>query len=82
MKKEVISGDLTQDIQQAGAPLLKAVQLFDVYEGDRIEEGKKSLAFSLLYLDPEKTLTDQEVQEVHDRIVKTLEEKWEAQLRK
>jgi len=80
--KEVIAGQVAEEIQSVGAPLVKSVQLFDLYEGDRIEQGKKSLAFSLLYLDPEKTLTDEEVQEVHDRVVQVLETKWNAQLRK
>jgi phenylalanyl-tRNA synthetase beta chain len=65
-----------------GAPLLKSVHLFDVYEGDRIEAGKKSLAFSLTYQDPEKTLTDEDVAVVQEKVVKELAQKWQADLRK
>lgn len=80
--KEVMAGDVASTIKEAGSTLLTSVQLFDVYEGDRIEEGKKSLAFALIYQDPEKTLTDEDVSRVHDRVVKELENKWSAELRR
>jgi phenylalanyl-tRNA synthetase beta chain len=80
--QSVVSGELSTTIMEVGAPLLKSVHLFDVYEGDRVEAGKKSLAFSLLYLDPERTLTDEDVQKVHDKIVEALTNKWNAELRK
>lgn len=80
--KELPSGDLFTVIQAAGGELLKEVNLFDLYEGERMEEGKKSLAFSLKYFDPERTLTDEEVVAAHDRVLKSLEERFGAQLRK
>ncbi|MBU9672951.1 phenylalanine--tRNA ligase subunit beta [Planococcus sp. CP5-4] len=61
-------------IRNAGGKLLKDVRVFDLYEGDRMEEGKKSLAFSLTYFDPEKTLTDDEVNAAHEKIIKALTE--------
>ena len=61
-------------IRKAGGKLLKDVRVFDLYEGDRMEQGKKSLAFSLKYFDPEKTLTDDEVNAVHEKIIKALTE--------
>ncbi|MDQ0339865.1 phenylalanyl-tRNA synthetase beta chain [Caldalkalibacillus uzonensis] len=79
--QEVIAGDLLSTIKDAGAPLLKHVHVFDVYTGEGIEAGKQSIAFSLTYLDPERTLTDEEVQEVHQRIVERLAEEWGAMLR-
>jgi phenylalanyl-tRNA synthetase beta chain len=82
VEQGVISGELSTTIMEVGAPLLKSVQLFDVYVGDRVEAGKKSLAFSLLYQDPERTLTDEDVQKVHDRIVEALTNNWNAELRK
>jgi phenylalanyl-tRNA synthetase beta chain len=80
--KEVVAGDVASTIKETGSALLTSIQLFDVYEGDRIEEGKKSLAFALIYQDPEKTLTDEDVSKVHDRVVKELENKWSAELRR
>ncbi|WP_341960798.1 phenylalanine--tRNA ligase subunit beta [Planococcus maritimus] len=61
-------------IRKAGGKLLKDVRVFDLYEGDRMEQGKKSLAFSLKYFDPEKTLTDEEVNAVHEKIIHALTE--------
>ncbi|MBY6035246.1 phenylalanine--tRNA ligase subunit beta [Fictibacillus nanhaiensis] len=80
--QELPAGDLFTVIQAAGGDLLKEVNLFDLYEGEKVEEGKKSLAFSLKYFDPERTLTDDEVVSAHDRVLKSLEERFGAQLRK
>ena len=46
-----------------------------------MEEGKKSLAFSMTYFDAERTLTDEEVTEAHNRVLTTVEEKFGAELR-
>ncbi|WP_010288229.1 phenylalanine--tRNA ligase subunit beta [Kurthia massiliensis] len=61
-------------IVEAGGKLLKAVNVFDVYEGEHMEAGKKSIAFSLTYFDPERTLTDEDVTEAHDKVVAALQE--------
>ncbi|MFC4618200.1 phenylalanine--tRNA ligase subunit beta [Camelliibacillus cellulosilyticus] len=68
-------------IKKTGAPLLKDVKLFDVYKGEHLESGKKSLAFSLTYLDPERTLTDKEVAKVHEQVLAQLEHECGAVLR-
>jgi phenylalanyl-tRNA synthetase beta chain len=57
------------------------VQLFDVYRGEQVGTGKKSLAYKLTYQDPERTLTDKEVSKMRQRIVKRLENELGAQLR-
>jgi phenylalanyl-tRNA synthetase beta chain len=79
--KETVSGTLKEIILTAGIPLLKEVYVFDLYEGDRMEEGKKSIAFSLKYVDPERTLTDEEVTKVHNKVLDALKEKAGAVLR-
>ncbi|WP_044894551.1 phenylalanine--tRNA ligase subunit beta [Bacillus alveayuensis] len=79
--KDVIAGDIQKTIIEAGGELLKEVSIFDVYEGDRLPEGKKSIAFSLRYFDPERTLTDEEVTKVHEQVIKAVEEKFAATLR-
>ena len=56
-------------------------RLFDIYRGERIGEGKKSVAFSLEILSKEKTLTDEEVNELIQKVVKYVEQKFEAKLR-
>lgn len=68
-------------IKEAGGALLTNVHVFDVYEGDRMEAGKKSVAFALTYMNPEKTLTDEEVTAVHEKVLTALKEKANADLR-
>jgi phenylalanyl-tRNA synthetase beta chain len=64
-----------QEIRALGGPLLRGAVLFDVYQGKGIPEGTRSLAFSLAYGDPSRTLRDQEVDEVHDALRRNLVEK-------
>ena len=68
-------------IKQTGGKTLRDVRLFDVYRGDQLGEGKKSLAYSLVYQDPGRTLTDKEVLAIRNKIVKRLEKELGAQLR-
>ncbi len=73
--------ELESTIKSAGGALLKEVHVFDLYEGERMEAGKKSIAFSLKYFDPERTLTDEEVVKAHDKVLLAVKEKAGAVLR-
>jgi phenylalanyl-tRNA synthetase beta chain len=64
-----------------GAGMVESVKLFDVYKGKQIPEGKKSVAYSIAYRLDYKTLTDEEVSQVHEKIVKNLETALGAELR-
>jgi phenylalanyl-tRNA synthetase beta chain len=77
----VAAQDIERTIRAAGRELLAGVTLFDVYEGDRIEAGKRSLAYSMTFRAPDRTLTDAEVTERVDAIVKAVTEKFGAALR-
>ncbi|MCM3357701.1 phenylalanine--tRNA ligase subunit beta [Psychrobacillus sp. MER TA 171] len=79
--QEKATGELQAIIQQSGGKLLKGVHLFDLYEGEKMEPGKKSVAFSLTYFDPERTLTDEEVVNAHNKVLKALAEQAGAELR-
>lgn len=79
--KGTAAGDLEKIITEAGGSLLKEVNVFDLYEGEKMEQGKKSLAFSLKYFDPEKTLTDEDIAKAHNKVLAALEEKAGAVLR-
>ncbi|TLS39169.1 phenylalanine--tRNA ligase subunit beta [Pseudalkalibacillus caeni] len=68
-------------IEQAGGKLLAETRIFDLYQGEHMEEGKKSLAFSLRYYNPEHTLTEEEVKKAHDRVVDQLKQEIGASLR-
>ena len=68
-------------IRQAGGKTLSDLRLFDVYRGEQIGAGKKSLAYSLTYQSAERTLTDEEVLKIRQRIVRQLEKDLGAKLR-
>ncbi len=77
----VPSLELERTIKKSGRDLLAGVKLFDVYEGEHVEKGKKSLAFSLTYRRADRTLTDEEVSERHGDVVAQLEKNHGAKLR-
>jgi phenylalanyl-tRNA synthetase beta chain len=68
-------------IYQAGKPLVVEVRLFDLYRGEQIEKGNKSLAYSIVYQAPDRTLTDEEVAQVRASIIQQLGSKLGAKLR-
>ncbi|MDK2821351.1 MAG: phenylalanyl-tRNA synthetase beta chain [Clostridia bacterium] len=72
---------VTEVIKESGGELLKTSYLFDVYQGGSVPEGYKSLAYSLFYQLPDRTLTDAEVNEAQERIQKVLADKLGATLR-
>lgn len=79
--KTIPVADLTTVIRSTGGDLLKHVKLFDLYEGEHLEDGKKSVAFSLTYRHNERTLTDEEVQAQHDQVLQALTDTYQAKLR-
>ncbi|USG64275.1 phenylalanine--tRNA ligase subunit beta [Brevibacillus ruminantium] len=68
-------------IRKAAGDLLESLTLFDVYTGDRIASDKKSMAFSLVFRHPERTLQDEEVQELTQAVVEALKNEAGAELR-
>ena len=70
----VESDSICQLIEQLGKPLLQEVKLFDVFRGERVGEGKKSLAFSLTYQSRDSTLRDDDVAPLREQIIATLKE--------
>ncbi len=79
--EEIPAVRLRDLITRAGSPLLRSVTLFDVYRGAQVGSGKKSLAYRLIYQAEDRTLTDEEVAQVRDEIVRLLREKLGATLR-
>lgn len=73
--------DLKEATMKAERKLLKYVDLFDIYEGSNITEGKKSYALSFILQDESKTLTDKVIDKSMKRILMTLEQQFNAQLR-
>jgi len=68
-------------IQQAGGKLLTEIHLFDIFRGVQIGAGKKSMAYSLTYQAPDRTMTDQEAAQVRQRIIRRLEQELGAKIR-
>ncbi|WP_326007786.1 phenylalanine--tRNA ligase subunit beta [Staphylococcus haemolyticus] len=70
---DVPSSELKQIIHNNGEDILQSTLVFDVYEGEHLEKGKKSVAIRLNYLDTEDTLTDERVSKIHDKILEALQ---------
>ncbi|WP_224973794.1 phenylalanine--tRNA ligase subunit beta [Acinetobacter oleivorans] len=73
--------DIQQLIEQTGGELLDSTWLFDVYTGQGVEDGKRSLAFALLWQHPSRTLEDAEIKSGMDNIIQVLENTYQATLR-
>ncbi|SFI80679.1 phenylalanine--tRNA ligase subunit beta [Thermoflavimicrobium dichotomicum] len=81
VNEDVISREVEAGIKEAAGELLESVRLFDVFTGEQIGKGKKNLAYSLVYRAKDRTLTDDEVQAVHDKVINHLEKTVGARLR-
>ncbi len=79
--EDIAAEKVEQCIWSGGGKTLRAVRLFDVYRGEQIGAGKKSLAYSLTYQAADRTLTDDEAAQIRSRIVRRLEQELGAKLR-
>ena len=73
--------DVKDAISSCGTELLREVQLFDQYTGKQVEKGMKSLSFSLRFQSDERTLSSEEVEDLHTKILSVIGEKFNAKLR-
>jgi len=81
LDKEILASDVVREIKKSGGKLLKEIQIFDKYEGEKIDSDKKSLAFKLTFNDLTKTLTDDEVMELFNKIITNVSSKFNCTLR-
>lgn len=81
VKEEISNQEIVKEIKQAAGKFLTNVEIFDVYQGKNIEAGHKSLAYSLTFVNPEATLTDEEINRAMDKVTKALTESFEAVIR-
>lgn len=81
VSKDVTAGEVMDTIKKAGSRMLDSVSVFDVYTGENVEADKKSIAFTLNFLNHERTLTEEEVMEVFNNIISKVVEKHNAVLR-
>jgi phenylalanyl-tRNA synthetase beta chain len=79
--EEVTAGELEAVAREAAGPELREFRAFDVYRGEQVGEGRKSIAFSATFQSPERTLTDEDAAGLRRRIVSAVEQRFSAQLR-
>ena len=82
VNKNMISKDIEKVIKNAGGSLLTKIEVFDVYEGSNLPEDKKSIAYSLTFLDNKKTLTDEEINNIMNKIIENVTTRCNAEIRK
>ncbi|TCP53677.1 phenylalanyl-tRNA synthetase beta subunit [Tumebacillus sp. BK434] len=78
---DVPAGALLDTIYANGGELLVSARIFDFYQGAQVPEGKKSIAYALVYRSAERTLTDEEVTAAHENVLQALKETHHAELR-
>jgi phenylalanyl-tRNA synthetase beta chain len=79
--EEVTAGELVAAAREAAGPELREMTPFDVYRGEQVGEGRKSIAFAVSFQSPERTLTDEDAAALRERIVQALSERFGAELR-
>jgi phenylalanyl-tRNA synthetase beta chain len=75
------NAEIAEIIRTSAGKFLTKLQVFDVYQGENIEAGKKSMAYNLTFANPEATLTDEEINRMMSKVIKNLEEKIQAVIR-
>jgi len=81
VNKNMYSEEIEKVIKKVGGRLLTNIEVFDVYVGENISSDEKSIAYKLTFLDQTKTLTDEEVMDLFNKIIKEVETKCNAKLR-
>ena len=79
--KEVKVQDLINAISKVDQKLIRNINVFDIYEGENIPENKKSIAISVTIQSTEKTLNDNDLENINNLIIKTVESKTGAKIR-
>jgi len=79
--EEVAAGDLIEAAREAAGSELHEMRVFDVYRGDQVAEGRKSLAFAVSFQSPERTLSDEDAAKLRKKIVDALAKRFSAELR-
>ncbi|WP_430784908.1 phenylalanine--tRNA ligase subunit beta [Virgibacillus flavescens] len=81
LNEKVLAGDVKDLIGEIGQPLVKKVDIFDVYTGEHLPDGEKSVAFSLLYQEDTRTLKEEEVEESYQTIILAVKKEFDAYVR-
>ena len=79
--KSIKYSDVEEFIKEKGSGILKSIEIFDLFESEKLGLNKKSMAFSLEYYSNERTLTEDEVEKDFLNLIKLIEKKFDATLR-
>jgi phenylalanyl-tRNA synthetase beta chain len=82
LDEDIDAGKILTLIESNGGKYLKSADIFDVYTGDNLPDGKKSVAYSMEFVSTERTLTDSDIDKVINKLVNNIENTFKAQLRK
>ena len=81
VERDVSVGEMISEVKKANIKNIIDFKIFDLYQGDKIQQNKKSVAFLILMQDTYKTLEENEVEKIVQTIINILEEKFKAELR-
>jgi len=81
LDKNIFSLEVIKLIKSTNHKLIKDVKVFDNYEGEKINEKKKAVGFEVTIQSKEKTLTDEEINEISEKIISNVKKKYDAKLR-
>ncbi|MEJ2634147.1 MAG: phenylalanine--tRNA ligase subunit beta [Calditrichia bacterium] len=81
VEDELEVGKLVEAVRNNGGNLLKSVDIFDIYRGKQIEAGKKSVALRLVFRSPDRTLTEDEINDIMNKILSVVSKSFDAKLR-
>ena len=83
MPRTVQAEEVLNNIETAGGKIIRDIDLFDIYEGEELPQGKKNFAFHIIFQAEDRTLSAKEIDEVQNKIIKALELKpgWQVRRR-
>ena len=82
VNEDLTSEEISKAIKKSAGNLLTGIEVFDVYSGEKLGTDKKSIAFSLKFGTNNRTLTDEEVNAILENIIKDMENKLKAEIRR
>ena len=80
LSKDVLVGNMVENLKKV-SPIIEKIDIFDIYEGDRIEANKKSVAISIVLRDKEKTLDEKEINGAIEKILSTISKDYNGEIR-
>ena len=80
-KDDIAIADIMRTMKKAGGPLVKHIEVFDIYRGDQVKKGHRSISFNIVYSADDRTLKVEDIMPVHEKIMQVLSANYGADLR-